>query len=82
MYAGGFGKAKGHLMFVEAVFVCLHWQMDGVCGQRAQLGADCVSATDTEDLKKAVQYIKKHCLSPFSTAQESESKADRFIFPR
>lgn len=29
--ADGFGKVKGHLMFVEAVFVCLHWQMDGVC---------------------------------------------------
>lgn len=30
VYAGGFGKVKGHLMFVEAVFVCLHWQMDCV----------------------------------------------------
>lgn len=55
VYAGGFGKAKGHLVFVEAVFVCLLWQ-DGwcVCGQWAQLEADCVSATDTEDLEKAI----------------------------
>lgn len=31
MYAGGFGNVKGHMGFVEAGFVCLHWQMDGVC---------------------------------------------------
>lgn len=45
--ADGFGGGKGHLVFAEAVFVCLHWQMDGVCveayvcGQRAQLEAHC-----------------------------------------
>ena len=58
-------EAKGHLMFVEAVFVCLHWQMDGVSGQRAQLGADCVSATDTADQRKQYNAYKNTVCPPF-----------------
>lgn len=60
VYAGGFGEVKGHLMFVEAVCVltladgwCVH-----VCGQWAQLEADCVSATDAEDLEKGILFNK------------------------
>lgn len=31
MCADGFGKVNGHVMFAQAVFVCFHWQMDGMC---------------------------------------------------
>lgn len=43
-------EVKGHVMFVEAVFLLLHRQMDGVCvgGQWAQLENDCESAPGSE----------------------------------
>lgn len=81
VYAGGFGKAKGHLLFVEAVFVCLHWQMDGVCGQRAQLEADCVSATDVVDLeKKRYNTLKKQFVPLFCCTSEQE-QSRQIYFP-
>lgn len=76
----GFGKVKGHLMFVESTF-CVFTLADGwccvlayVCGQWAQMEDNCVSATNTQGQWKTVWNNNNNnnkSFSAFSAAQVS-----------
>lgn len=71
VYAGGFGTVKGHWVFVEAVFVCFHWQMDGACVW-AHLEVCCHCATyierDTWATATTVKGIL-HICAPFAAVK-------------
>lgn len=80
VYTEGWGKVKDHVIFVEALFICSHWQMDGlcvcVCGQRAQLAAGCHSVTHPENTRPPILCF---CVSQ-SGADHMDSSSTMLIF--